>query len=101
MTLLKGVHSLCDRFYFFLGFLRAHPSSLKSGSLSLKNSCQSSFFFGPRASEYPRSARLGLSFFVDFESFSLDFLCFIALDYEMYEFILFIVSGVNFCELWK
>ena len=34
-----------------LFFLRAHPSSLKSGSLSLKNSCQSSFFFGPRASE--------------------------------------------------
>ena len=62
------------RFYFCF-FLRAQPSSLKSGSspfslllffllLSLLKNCfQSSCFFGPRSSVYPRSARLSfLSF---------------------------------------
>ena len=44
-------YGFCFESFYFFGFLRAHPSSLKSGSLSLKNSCQSSFFFGPRASE--------------------------------------------------
>ena len=53
--------------YFFLGVRLAQPSSLKSGSESLnslllwKNCFQSSFL--PRALVYPRSSRLGLSFF--------------------------------------
>ena len=38
-------YGFCFESFYFFGFLRAHPSSLKSGSLSLKNSCQSSFFF--------------------------------------------------------